>query len=56
LQCENCNKKFNGCCSHECSNFLKLDPEKQKELFKSGKIIFTAQKSKKIKPRLKDHK
>ena len=56
LQCEKCNIKFNECCSLECSEFLKLDSEKQRELFKSGKIIFTAQKSKKIKPKLKDYK
>ena len=56
LQCKNCNIKFNECCSQECSDFLKLEPEKQKELFKSGKITFIAQKSKKIKPKLKDYK
>ena len=45
IQCKKCNKKFNSCCSKECRDFIKLPIEKQKELFKSGNIIFNAQKS-----------
>ena len=52
IQCKKCNKKFNSCCSKECQDFIKLPIEKQKELFKSGNIIFNAQKSDKVKPKL----
>jgi len=52
IQCKKCNKKFNSCCSKECRDFIKLPIEKQKELFKSGNIIFNAQKSDKVKPKL----
>ena len=52
IQCKKCNKKFNSCCSKECRDFIKLPIEKQKELFKSGNIIFNAQKADKVKPKL----
>ena len=52
IQCENCSKEYNKCCSKECSDFIKLSKEKQKKLFKSGRVKFTAQKSKKVKPKL----
>ena len=52
IQCKQCNKKFNSCCSKECQDFIKLPLEKQKALFKSGNIIFNAQKSDKVKPKL----
>ena len=52
IQCEKCSKKYDGCCSIECANFIKLSKEEQKTIFKSGKAKFTAQKSKSIKPKL----
>tara|TARA_B100000029_G_scaffold429941_1_gene440623 strand:+ start:511 stop:1551 length:1041 start_codon:yes stop_codon:yes gene_type:complete len=53
IQCQSCKSNYNGCCSKQCSDFTQLPKEKQKELFKSGKIKFTAQKSREIKPKLK---
>ena len=41
-----------GLPGKECQDFIKLPIEKQKELFKSGNIIFNAQKSDKVKPKL----
>ena len=52
IQCSVCNKKYNGCCSKKCSDFSKLPREEQRKLFRSGKISFNAQKSKKTKPKL----
>ena len=52
IQCAPCSKKYNGCCSDKCSDFIKLTREKQRILFRSGKISFNAQKSKKTKPKL----
>jgi UPF0176 protein len=31
IQCENCSEMHAGCCSDECSDFIKLPPEVQKE-------------------------
>ena len=52
IQCEECYKKYDGCCSNKCKKFNLLPRDKQKTLFKSGKYQFTAQLSNKIKPRL----
>jgi len=52
IQCNECEKKYNNCCSKKCASFIKLEKKEQKKLFKSGKIEFTAQKSKRIKPKL----
>ena len=38
--------------SFKDSDFIKLDIEEQKKLFKSGKVSFSSQKSKSIKPKL----
>ena len=55
IQCEECFKKYNGCCSEKCSDFIKLPREQQRELFKKNNIKFTAQISKKIKPKLHEN-
>ena len=52
IQCNQCSKKLDNCCSKTCSDFIKLPIEKQKKLFKSGDVKFTAQKSNSIKPKL----
>ena len=52
IQCEECYKKYNNCCSIECSDFIKLNRKEQKKLFKSGNVKFTAQKSTRIKPKI----
>ena len=43
IQCESCKSKFTNCCSIECSDFIKFSKDKQRILFKSGKIKFNAQ-------------
>ena len=52
IQCKVCASKYDKCCSIQCSDFIKLPIAEQKELFKTGKIKFTAQKSSSIKPKL----
>ena len=52
IQCKICASKYDKCCSMQCSDFIKLPIAEQKELFKTGKIKFTAQKSSSIKPKL----
>jgi len=32
IQCDECAKKYNGCCSQECSDIIQLPPEAQKEI------------------------
>jgi len=56
IQCSKCCRNFNNCCSRDCADFLLMDKEKRKKIFKSGKIKFNAQKSDRIKPKLKDIK
>ena len=52
IQCNKCSKKYNGCCSKKCSDFIELPREEQRKLFRSGEISFNAQKSSKTKPKL----
>lgn len=43
IQCEACKEKFNGCCSVECSDVIKLSPEQQAILRKGkaqGRQVF----------------
>ena len=54
IQCDKCYFKYNGCCSNKCANFIKLPIEEQKQLFKSRNLMFNAQKSKRVKPKLYD--
>ena len=54
IQCKVCSKKYNNCCSNQCSSFIELPKEEQKEIFKQGKVKFTAQKSNSIKPKLRE--
>jgi len=56
IQCKKCNKKYNGCCSTQCADFIQLPKDEQKQLFKSGTIKFNAQLADSIKPKLKDLK
>lgn len=34
IQCDTCNAKYDGCCSKECSDFIKLPEEQQEKLRK----------------------
>jgi len=54
IQCDHCREEFQNCCSKHCSKFILLPKEKRRVMFKNGEIKFNAQKSQKIKPRLKD--
>ena len=54
IQCNKCKEELQNCCSKHCSDFILLPRIKRRELFKNGKIKFNAQKSDKIKPRLKE--
>ncbi len=43
IQCEECAKKFNGCCSQECKDILLLPAEAQKEIrrgINKGRQVF----------------
>jgi UPF0176 protein len=43
IQCEDCSKKFEGCCSQECVDFIHLPEEEQKKLragIDKGRNIF----------------
>jgi len=53
IQCEECAKKYEGCCSEACRNIIHLSPEEQKALrsgVDKGRMVFN-----KSKQRLKDH-
>jgi len=54
IQCSKCSKKYSMCCSEECSDFIKKPKDEQQQIFREGKIQFTAQKSISIKPKLKN--
>jgi len=58
IQCEDCAKKYEGCCSTECHEFIQLPVEQQKELRKGidkGRNIFNKSK-KRLRPRFGDLK
>jgi len=38
IQCENCRKKFEGCCSEECQTIKRLPPEEQKQLRRNQNV------------------
>lgn len=43
IQCDECQKKYNGCCSDECSHVLTLPSEQQKEIrrgINKGRQVF----------------
>ena len=53
IQCEKCNKLYDGCCSKECQNFAALPIEKQKKLRKDPeRIISRTFFVSRIKPRM----
>jgi UPF0176 protein len=57
IQCKECAKNYEGCCSKECQDFIHLPEEEQKELRKGidkGRNIFN--KSKVLRPRLNEMK
>ena len=55
IQCEECAKQFEGCCSKDCQDFIHLPEEEQKERRKGidkGRNVFN--KSKVLRPRLNE--
>jgi len=57
IQCKKCQKKFNGCCSSDCSNIQKLPIEKQKVLRKENPDLAAPLRNKnrdRLRPKLKD--
>ncbi len=54
IQCEECAKKYQGCCSKECNDIINLPEEEQKQLRKGiekGSMIFNKSKQR-LRPRL----
>jgi UPF0176 protein len=55
IQCETCRKKFQGCCSQECYDFIQLPIEVQQEKRKGidkGRNIFNKSRAR-LRPRMK---
>lgn len=58
IQCENCKKKFDGCCSKECKETIHLPVERQKQIrtgIDKGRNVFNKSKSR-LRPRLNQPK
>lgn len=58
IQCDECRKKYEGCCSKECLDTIHLPMEEQKKLRKGidkGKNIFNKSKAR-LKPLIDQHK
>jgi len=56
IQCPDCAKKFNGCCSEECREIVSMPVEKQKELRKGinkGRQVFKKGRSEKLNLKVK---
>ena len=56
IQCEDCKKSWDGCCSKDCQDFIHLPLEQQKELRKGidkGRNIFNKSR-KRLRPRLNE--
>ena len=52
IQCESCSKKFNNCCSDQCTKIIEMPLEKQKIFRKdthNSNIIFKKGRSKSLK-------
>ena len=53
IQCDSCSKLFNGCCSKDCQNFIKLSFRKQKIYRKDpSKIVSKTFFDSRVKPKL----
>jgi UPF0176 protein len=51
IQCDECRKEYENCCSRECQDFIHLAKDKQKELRRGidkGRNVFNKSKSRKI--------
>lgn len=54
IQCAQCSDRYDGCCSEVCADFLQLPLEERQQLFKNGKILFSAQKYGRVWPHSDD--
>ena len=56
IQCEDCSKSYNGCCSSECKEILTLPVEKQKEIRVQMQEKYAQSKifKSRLRPELKD--
>ncbi|MGB0431859.1 MAG: rhodanese-like domain-containing protein, partial [Bacteroidia bacterium] len=54
IQCNECKTKFEGCCSQDCTDFIHLPSDKQKELRKGMKSQIHHFKKGRVRPKLKD--
>ena len=55
IQCEDCGKKYEGCCSADCQEFIHLPEEEKKEKRKGidkGRNVFNKSRSR-LRPKLK---
>ena len=53
IQCDECSKKYNDCCSEDCMNFSSLDTDIQRKLRKDeNKKVSSAKLSTKFRPKL----
>ena len=53
IQCDECRKEYDNCCSRKCQDFIHLPKDKQKELRKGidkGRNVFNKSKARKINP------
>jgi UPF0176 protein len=58
IQCDECKKKYEGCCSEECRDFVHLPAEEQKKLragIDKGRNVFNKSKARKLLPVKKDN-
>lgn len=54
IQCDDCKKEYNGCCSAECNEFIQLPEEEQKAFRKGMKIGRQVYKKGRIRPKESD--
>jgi len=54
IQCDECKAKHEGCCSAECTDFINLPAEMQKEMRKGMKSQNHHYKKGRVRPKLKD--
>ncbi|MFY0674454.1 MAG: rhodanese-related sulfurtransferase [Bacteroidia bacterium] len=54
IQCEECKTKYEGCCSQECTDFINLPLDEQKQLRKGMKAQAHHYKKGRVRPKLKD--
>lgn len=56
IQCENCAKEYDGCCTNECKETVHMPVERQKEIrrgVENGMMIFNKSKAR-LRPRLNE--